>query len=1622
MLQTVGTVALVCYFCHRTTQATIEGLANELTQEVGDRIRLALEGYLKAPEQINQLNAAAIQDGSLDWTNLSQLEQHFVKQLQILPDASAITIATEQRKFLSIGKFNTTGLVIRRFDETTNNRLNYYSASTDGRIEQLQESQSEFDPHNHPPGKSWYAAVKASQHPTWRLLVSSAQGRNQPILKVAHFLPVYDRSNQFQGVVSSAFYLTQMGDFLGQLEIGQTGQAFIVDQAGFLVATSTGEVPFLRQINWGDAQQLDPERHRLRAIDSQDPVTRTAARWLLEPPAGQHRERWRGVEPTSSSIPSSSLELPQASHFTFDRQRYFLHVTPLRHDNQLNWTIVTVVPEADFTGTIAQNTENAVFISAMTLLLSMALSAYLAQWITRPITRLNAAAKRIAQGDFDSTINSHRPDELGELSRSFDEMVLQLKSAFAGLRVLNQALVDSEHRIKQILETLPIGVSMHRSDGSIVYLNTTGRQLLDVPDEFPDTSIEAMPQTYHLYYSGSDRFYSADQLPPIRALRGEQVTVDDIEIRRNQHIIPLQVHSMPLLDSYGNVIASINTFQDITDRKMAEKMLSDYNRDLEAQVAERTRALQESEARNRAVLSAIPDLITIISGDGIYLDAIRYNSFLSLVPDTVNPIGKHMSELLPPEMVEQKLQAIHAALSTQTVQTYEQEVWIGDRQQYEEARVVPYGKNSVMFIIRDVTARRLAEKALRASEERLREIAQTVSQIFFARSATTGQFLYISPAYERIWNRSCESLYQDPDSWLEAVHPDDRPYVEASVKQQFQGHSVKRQYRMIRPDGSIRWISNEVTLIRDASGQPLRFVGFAEDITDRKRTEDALRQSEAQYRAMVEDQTELVCRFLPDGTLTFVNSTYCQYFGKQPEELIGQTFLPLIPEADQIIVQTNFASLSIENPFVTYEHRVILPSGEVRWQQWTDRAIFNEHKQLVEYHAVGRDITERKHAEAELRAQQQFLRNIIDVVPSCIFVKDRDGRYLVVNRAGAEMYGRSIDEILGKRDRDFNPDTAQVAQFLASNREVMATRQPKVIQAEALTNQHGETRWYKTVINPFIDAEGQVQGVIGSSTDITDFKRVEEEMRSSKEVAETASRTKSAFLANMSHELRTPLNAILGFTQLITRDRNLTPLQQEQLTIINRNGEYLLQLINDVLSISKIEAGRTTLEEHSFDLYALLDTLEGMFRLRADAKGLYFSCQRSIDVPQFIYADERKLRQIITNLLDNALKFTDRGSVTLSVRLHPPTPNSQLPTPLIHLLFDVTDTGVGIAATELSTVFDAFVQSESGRKSLYGTGLGLTISRRFVQLMGGEIQVTSEVGRGTSFQFNIVVRPVAADTVQVGHTSRRIVRLANPQTRYRILVADDTDTNRQLLVRWLSLVGFEVREASNGQEAIEQWQQFAPHLIWMDMRMPVMDGFEAVRQIRRQEQALGIWEPEELEHRIEQAEAGLPQYSLDRPVLPTIIIAVTAAVFEEEQPRILAVGCDDIVVKPCSEAIIFEKMAQYLHVEYLYDDKAAINQQNGYGGQGYSSQLVTLAKSTDPLLLSALQSMPTDWLMQLNYAARRANEREILQLLEAIPGSQSHLKEAIVELMQSFQLDHLIQLTQPPRSSKAYEC
>ena len=401
-------------------------------------------------------------------------------------------------------------------------------------------------------------------------------------------------------------------------------------------------------------------------------------------------------------------------------------------------------------------------------------------------------------------------------------------------------------------------------------------------------------------------------------------------------------------------------------------------------------------------------------------------------------------------------------------------------------------------------------------------------------------------------------------------------------------------------------------------------------------------------------------------------------------------------------------------------------------------------------------------------------------------------------------------------------------------------------------------------------------------------QRVEERTRAlklAKEAAESASRSKATFLANMSHELRTPLNAILGFAQLMLYDQDLNEQNQSDLQIICNSGHHLLTMINDILEMSKLEAGGIFLREQECDLTDIIDTAKDMLHLKAVEKKLDFEVIMHPHTPRLIYTDEGKLRQILINLVGNAIKFTDLGHVYVRVFVQ----NN------LHLYFEVEDTGSGISDSEMATLFQPFVQTDSGRRSQEGTGLGLSISYNYVHLMGGQMSVSSKVGKGSTFSFYIPLKPLESNNLESIRSSNRVVGLQSNQTNYRILIAEDTRLNRQLLSRILSPLGFEVREVNNGIEAISVWQSWSPHLIWMDARMPMLNGSEAASAIREIEAERNIQEAQRVK-----------------------IIALTASLVNSEEEDLSIYGFDGFVTKPFTEDLVFEEMAKHLNLQYVY--------------------------------------------------------------------------------------------------------
>jgi signal transduction histidine kinase len=490
------------------------------------------------------------------------------------------------------------------------------------------------------------------------------------------------------------------------------------------------------------------------------------------------------------------------------------------------------------------------------------------------------------------------------------------------------------------------------------------------------------------------------------------------------------------------------------------------------------------------------------------------------------------------------------------------------------------------------------------------------------------------------------------------------------------------------------------------------------------------------------------------------------------------------------------------------------------------------------------------------------------------------------------------------------------------------------------------------------------------------------QLQQAKEAAEIANRAKSVFLANMSHELRTPLNAILGFAQVLINDVSISLEQQRNLEIIQRSGEHLLMLINDVLEMSKIEAGKICLNEQILDLHDLLFSLQRMFTLKAQSKGIDLHFEDLVDVPRYIKTDEQKLRQVLINLIGNAIKFTLKGEVRVRVQIKKleeiqwksetflEALNEGYSPAIPVLSIEVEDTGIGIADSDLKKIFDPFVQTEIGQAVHGGTGLGLAITQQFVEIMGGKIMAESVLGQGSVFKFYIKTALVELSQIQDKPITKKVIGLAGNQPQYRILVVDDHWESRQLLINILSPLGFQVQEAENGKIGLEVWQHWHPHLIFLDVRMPVMDGTQVIQQIKSQDKN-------------------------------TVLIAVTASVFNEEHLHLVKEGCDDFVWKPFEYEVLLEKLSHHLGVQYLYQEKEN-----------------TAHFLPQELTSEALAVMSEQWLQQLYHAAELADSEQIMQLVQQIPITEPVLIQAMTQLVQQFSWDKIIQVIETIHYSK----
>jgi PAS domain S-box-containing protein len=868
------------------------------------------------------------------------------------------------------------------------------------------------------------------------------------------------------------------------------------------------------------------------------------------------------------------------------------------------------------------------------------------------------------------------------------------------------SLAVIEHRsLAAAVENAADGIMITDIHGTIEYVNPSFTAMTGYSSE------EAVGQNPHLLKSGvhTTAFYKEmwDTIRSGRVWRGELTNrrKDGTTYQDESRISPVQ-------GTNGGIAGYVAIMRDVTERRLAEEVA------------------KESEERFRAMADGCPMPLWITNPEGKIQFVNR--AFGQFMGDSLERVmGNNWQKLIHPEDAPGFIKECLLALQEQRSFTREARVQqIDGEWRWFTAFVAPRFSPSGEFLGHvgldaDITERKRTEQALQKSEENFRQLTENIREIFWLKEPGKSEFLYISPAYEQVFGRTCASFYQNPASRLELIHPDDLERSRQVFAQQEQGNATGTEYRIRTPDGQEKWIRSRAFPVLDQAGQLVRIAGIAEEVTEQKQYEAQLIRAQAEAEAA--------------------------------------------------------------------------------------------NRQLSAQHAI-------------LDRERTILRTFIDNVPDLMYVKDLESRFVIANREVARRMGvKSPEGLIGKSDFDFFAGE-MARKFYEDEQCVIRSGKPMFDHEERVawptTN---ETSYLVTTKVPLFDSDNRVTGIAGMGWDITGRKRNENALRESNRQlqettaranqlafeAEAANRAKSEFLANMSHEIRTPMNGVLGVTGLLL-DSKLEAEQRHYAELVEDSAKSLLKLIDDILDFSKVEAGKLEIDNVDFNLHVLMGDFADAMAERVSEKQLEFVCAVAPNVCTLLQGDPGRVRQVLMNLVGNAMKFTHQGEVVVRADLISETETE------VSMRFSVRDTGIGIPKDKQQILFTSFTQVDASTTRQYGgSGLGLAISKKLVELMGGEIGMESKEGEGSEFWFKLSFsKQLACQQVNLSKI---------PMSGARILVVDDNATNREFLTAQLQSWGAAVVAAESGPAALACLRQAVAagspfQLAVLDMMMPGMDG------------------------------------------------------------------------------------------------------------------------------------------------------------------------------------------------------
>jgi PAS domain S-box-containing protein len=997
-----------------------------------------------------------------------------------------------------------------------------------------------------------------------------------------------------------------------------------------------------------------------------------------------------------------------------------------------------------------------------------------------------------------------------------------------------------KHQMEFVMGVTKTGLDIIDSEFNIRYVDSSRQKIYGDPKG----------KKCYEYFLGKNNACSGCGV--VKAFETKSIGVyEEILSKENNRIV--QITAIPFQNDEGEwLVAEMNV--DITEHKRVEE------------------TLRENKEKFRALAENSPDRISCYDRQYRYTYANPTIEKITGIK-VEDLLGKtHRDLKYPDELCVVIEEAIEKVFQTGEINRVNFHAFSGECFDWFLFPEFDYNGQvkAVMTSARNITELKKAEETLRESREQFRTLAENSPDVIM-RFDRQYRHTYVNPSIER-------ETGIKPKDFIGKTHEELRfpkelcKIFDDAIEKVFQTGQVNRiEFQL----SSGIWIDWYLFPEMSQDGQIKAVMTTSRDITEYKRVEKTLREHKEQFRALAENTPDLIARFDRQHRHMYVSPSVEKQMGFKVEDILGKTHREIgYPNETCVVLED-----AIEIVFQTGQINRInfqIPSGT--WVDWFLVPELGENGEVKAVMSSARDITDRKQVEELLREKNDRLEVITKNVGVAVSLISKDYRTIWSNGVIKELYG----EVDGKKCYQAYNHQDNICSWCGV-REVFEKGKDKVITEALGYDTNGEPIWAELHVTPVKDKSGEITSALEVVIPITERKRTEENLKQAKMQAETANEAKSLFLANMSHEIRTPMNAIIGFSEVLG-DEHLTEEQKEYATAISKSGRHLMVIINDILDFSKIEAGKLDIENAECSLEHILISIESMMNATAKERGLAFAVKKITPLPAYIYTDSTRLRQCLINLTNNAIKFTQKGHVYLMVSME--NKNNRP-----YIRFDVEDTGIGIPTQKQEKLFKPFSQIDASTSRLYGgTGLGLAITKQLTKLLGGEITLSSEEGKGSVFS---IVIPISLEATQQplpdkydNAAQRDKNNIKSEQAKFigHVLVAEDARTNQILTKLLLNKMGLDVTIAADGQEAIQKVLSHKYDLILMDIQMPNVDGYEATKTIRKE----GITTP---------------------------IIALTANVMNKDKEKCIETGCNDYLPKPIDRKELLAKISKYLPSE-----------------------------------------------------------------------------------------------------------